>query len=248
VCNQDPQETINRKRLILRIEDSTIVPGIMECPKCGIINGASARKCDCGYDFVLGAGAANGRPKSNTFGEEICRLRTAAGLSPRDVAQRTDLFIDYVLQIEAGKLSPTKDAFEKIQGLFQEAGVGADELEKLLARWTPPATPSEQYQAGSQVRRRNLRAAFGAPILGVLLVFLFAVYINPWDPTSELRRNNLFGRATGSSLISALNGAPVGHPLCGHDVILRGISGTQIGVGAWSIKDQDGLVSCPRSL
>lgn len=65
-----------------------------------------------------------------TAGDRIKELRTAAGLSQRELAQRVDLSYAYLSRVESGDRNPSRRALDKIaveldvNGIFLEDGAG----------------------------------------------------------------------------------------------------------------------------
>jgi len=66
-----------------------------------------------------------------SFGEELHRLRTEAGISIPDLAARTGIFSDYLAEIEAGQDTATAHTVEKVTACLRELGISEDDLASL---------------------------------------------------------------------------------------------------------------------
>lgn len=74
------------------------------------------------------------------FGSALRELRRRAGLSQRQLAERTHLDFSYISKLENGRLSPP--AADTVVALCRELGASADELLTLTGK-----LPSEIQQA-----------------------------------------------------------------------------------------------------
>lgn len=69
--------------------------------------------------------------QTKTFGQELQRLRTQAGVSVAEIAHSTGLFRDYLAKIELDREIASSSTIETLALYFKEAGIAVDDLTQL---------------------------------------------------------------------------------------------------------------------
>jgi heat shock protein HtpX len=100
-----------------------------QCRALGLPEGPLVVGGPGGTEFAIESPAAR---DSKTLGGEIRRLRTAAGLTARELAERAGMRAPYLVAIEDDREEPTAHALRRLASALEAVGASYDELAVLL--------------------------------------------------------------------------------------------------------------------